>query len=321
MNVISFTGISRILRRRGGRRDGFIVVAVLWLVAALATLAGIYSLYVREAAGAFASRDDRIFAHALVQAGVELAVQQMTAIPDQRPAQGRASHRLGGADIAVDFRSENGRIDLNGAPPEVLAGLFTGLGARREDAEGFAARITAWRTPPTPGATDDEASLYRVAGKPYGPRRSLFQHVNELALVHGLPAVLVDRALPYLTVYSGQPEVNVLTAAPEVLAALPGLTPERLHEFMSLREMAPQDVLRARLGPTARYVTAQAGNSVRITVDVRFANKWRTRSEIVAVVLNGDAQPYRVLSWRDEIEEPPLPSLRAGEEGAKAGTK
>ena len=89
MNVISFTGISRILRRRGGRHNGFIVVAVLWLVAALATLAGIYSLYVREAAGAFAGRDDRIFAHALVQAGVELAVQQMTAIPDQRPAQGR----------------------------------------------------------------------------------------------------------------------------------------------------------------------------------------------------------------------------------------
>ncbi len=310
--MMRFKVMKPISGRRGGGCDGFIVVAVLWLIAALATLAAIYSLSVRETAAAFSGRDDRLLAQALAQAGVELAVQQMTAIPEARPSHGGASLRLGGADIAVEFRSENGRIDLNAAPREVLAGLFTSLGARREDAEGFAERITAWRTPPTAGTADEEASLYRVAGKRYGPRRSLFQHVNELALVLGLQGALLDRALPYLTVYSGQPEVNVLTAAPEVLAALPGLTPERLHDFILQREIAPQDVLRARLGPTARYVTAQAGNSVRITVDVRFDAQRRARSEVVALVLNGDVEPYRVLSWRDEIEEPPPPPASGG---------
>jgi general secretion pathway protein K len=284
---------------------GFIVVAVLWLVAALATLAVVYSLTVRETAAAFGSRDERVQALALVQAGVELAVQRMTAIPEARPSYGSVSLRLGGADLAVEFRAENGRIDLNAAPREVLSSLFVGLGARKEDADGFAERIAAWRSPPTAGSSEDEAALYRVAGKPYAPRRNLFQHVNELSLVLGLPEALLDRALPYLTVYSGQPEVNVLTAAPEVLAALPGLSPERLHDLTIMRESAPMDVLRARLGPTARYITAQAGNSVRMTVDLRFDAQRRYRSEVVALVINGDTEPYRVLSWRDGLEAPP----------------
>ena len=53
---------------------GFIVVAVLWIVAALATLASIYALYVRDTAAAFVGHDDRLEAKALAMAGVELAV-------------------------------------------------------------------------------------------------------------------------------------------------------------------------------------------------------------------------------------------------------
>src|SRR5207244_3306495 len=98
--------------------------------------------------------------------------------------------------------SENARIDLNAVPKDLLAGLFKSLGARAEEADSFAERIVAWRTRLIGGATDEEASLYRAAGKPYGPRRGPFQHINELGLVLGLPPVLVERALPYLTVYS-----------------------------------------------------------------------------------------------------------------------
>jgi general secretion pathway protein K len=302
------------------RDGGFILVAVLWLLGALATLAVIYSLSVRESVVAFSARDGRVQAQALAQAGVELAVQQMTAVPGVRPSFGRMTLHRGAADVAVQYTAENGRIDLNAAPREVLAGLFVGLGARTEEAAGLADRIAAWRTPPSAGSAEDEVSLYRMAGKPYGPRRGLFQHVNEVALVLGFPGPLLDRALPYLTVHSGQPEVNVLIAAPEVLAALPGMTPARLHDLELMRDKAPQDVLRARMGAAARYVTAQAGNSVRISVDVfqdigsldtgaRVQNagrRTRTRTEVVALVLNGDVEPYRVLSWRDEIGEPSL---------------
>ena len=44
------------------------------------------------------------------------------------------------------------------------------------------------------------------------------------ALVFGLPSFLVERALPFVTVFSGRAETNVLVAAPEVVAAAPGMT-------------------------------------------------------------------------------------------------
>jgi general secretion pathway protein K len=291
--------------KRHGADRGFIVVAVLWILGALAALAAIYALYVKETAAAFSVHNDRLQGQALAQAGVELAVYQLTAIPESRPSRGQLLFRLGGANVSVKFSSENARIDLNAAPKDLLAGFFKSLGARPEEAAYFAERIALWRAAPGPGGGDEENSLYRVAGKPYGPRRGPFQHINELGLVLGLPPVLVERALPYLTVYSGQPEINVLNAPPEVLAAMPGLTPELLHEFLAQRAAAPQDVLRARLGGAARFVTVQASNATRMLVDVRLDGTRRHRAEVVVLLLNGDTEPYRVLSWRDEIDDPP----------------
>ena len=289
------------------RSDGFMLVAVLWLLGALATLAAIYALYVREITYVFVDHDERLETQGLALAGVELAAYQLTANSNVRPTCGQFSFRLGKVEVAVDFRAENARIDLNLAPRELLAGLFTAFGVQRDTAVGYADRIVAWRTPATAGtsgATDGETSLYRTAGRSYGPRHAPFQNVNELGLVLGLRPDLVDRALPYLTVYSSQPEVNVLCAAPEVLAALPGSTPEGLHILLSQRAGAPQDVLRAQVGMTAQYVTVQPGNANRVTVDVRLDGNRHVRSEAVVLLLPDDTEPFRMLLWRDEDAEP-----------------
>src|SRR5438552_5596490 len=64
---------------RNRSRDGFIVVAVLWILAALATLASIYASYVASTVIASRVNDERIQTHALVSAAVELAAYQLTA--------------------------------------------------------------------------------------------------------------------------------------------------------------------------------------------------------------------------------------------------
>ena len=112
-----------------------------------------------------------------------------------RPTQGSFHFRMDDADIVVTYISEAARIDLNFAPKDVLAKLFAGLGADEAAAQEYADRIIGWRTRPAPGAANDEDALYGAAGLGYSPRQSLFTHVNELALVVGLPPALVDRAL------------------------------------------------------------------------------------------------------------------------------
>src|SRR5215470_6608640 len=112
--------------------DGFILVAVLWILIALAALVAVYSIYVSNTALALAVNDDAVRAENLVSASVELAAYQVLKVPtDQRPTRGAFNFRMGGAGIAVDFRSEASRIDLNEAPKELLIGLFAALGAQQ----------------------------------------------------------------------------------------------------------------------------------------------------------------------------------------------
>ena len=128
----------------GKRRDarGFIVVAVLWILAALSALVLIYLTYVTNTALVVGASTDRVQAEALETAGVELAVYQLTAVNiDRRPTSGIFNARVGAGKLTVTFRSEAARIDLNAAPKSLLAGLMTGLGASPSDAASYADRI------------------------------------------------------------------------------------------------------------------------------------------------------------------------------------
>jgi general secretion pathway protein K len=296
-----------IVPRTGPSRDGFIVVAVLWMLGALATLASIYAVYVINTATAMGVNDERLQAEGLMTAAIELTAYRLTATDaDNRPSRGDFFFRLGRAAVAVDFRSEAGRIDLNSASKELLAGLFAGLGTKGSDAEYYAARVIAWRTAQDPDQRNEEASAYRSAGLPYGPRQGPFAHVAELSLVLGLPPFLVERAMPFVTVFSGRAEINILAAAPEVVAAVPGMTPDRLYALLSQVGRGPQNAqyLQAFVGDQAG-ITIEAGKTTRVAVRMDFDTGRRVRGEAVILLGTDEArEPFRVLSWRDDFDGP-----------------
>lgn len=126
---------------------GFVLVAVLWILAALATLASVYSSYTINTADASQVVNDRVQAEASIRAGVEMAVFRQLALPEKaRPARGGFDMRVGRTSVAVRFRSETARIDLNAAPADLLAGLFTAVGVDSSRAQNFADRVVGWRT-------------------------------------------------------------------------------------------------------------------------------------------------------------------------------
>src|SRR3954454_13294902 len=305
--------------------DGFILVAVLWILAALATLAAIFSVYVINSATAFTVHDERLQAEGCMRAAIELAFYQLAANPQTAsvaanpqaaptaanpqtaPTRGRFLFRIGNAQVTTEFNSETARIDLNVAPKELLAGLFAALGAAPRDAQAYADRIIAWRSPPSQNIGDGEASIYRAAGVIYAPRGGQFPHASELGLVLGIPEVMVERALPFLTVYSGRPQINILDAAPQVIAALPGMEPARLQAVLAARQGAPQDsrALVASLGAAQALATTQGSKSVRVTARIAFDSGQRMTTEAVIFLTDNGTEPYRVLTWRDEIAGAP----------------
>ena len=293
---------------------GFVIVAVLWILAALSALAMIFSVYLSNSAQTLAINDTGLQAEALVSASLELTTYQLLLAGDKaRRTPGSFQFRLDNADVLVSFASEAARIDINFASKAMLANLFAGLGADQQAAKEYADRIVGWRTRPVANTANDEEALYRAAGLTYSPRQSLFTHVNELSLVLGLPPVLVDRALPFVTVFSGSSNVDVLIAPPEVIAALPGMTPSALKEFLSQRPALSRDspAIATALGSAQASATVPKSTSFRILTTVKFDNGRRTSSEVV-IALGEDKDPYRVLSWQDDVEAGHRPRKLAG---------
>jgi general secretion pathway protein K len=314
----------------GSSRDGFIIIAVLWMLIALATLVSIYSVYIANTASALAASDDSLQAELLVTTSLELTAYQFSSTKDakdlqvpgvpggpggakpRRPSRGSFRFRAGAANVGVTFVSEAARIDLNEAPLAMLAGLFAAFGVKSDDAVEYANRIIGWRDPPKPGATSDEDGLYRSAGLKYSPRGGPFAHMDELWLVYGLTPALIDRMMPFVTVYSGLAGVNVLDAAPEVIAALPGMTPALLNAFLDQREAGSVDEqsLQRLLGPSQEGATADSSDAYRVQVRIAFDNGRRVDAEVVIMTGTSEA-PYHVLYWRDDANNGPG-QLRTG---------
>ena len=140
-----------------GAQDGFILIAVLWMLAALAALVVIVSQQLESSARLLRLEDGAVQADALASAAIELsAYRLMLSKEEERPRQGSFRLALAGNDIAVSFVSEAARIDLNTATAAELETL-PGIGPM------LARRIIAGR--PYRSVED----LSRVEG--IGPRR------------------------------------------------------------------------------------------------------------------------------------------------------
>lgn len=336
---------------RRQRSRGFILVAVLWILAALATLVVIFSIYLANTAVSLSLGDSELQTESLVYAALELTAYQVSdrgaqtpaaaagapaggALPSGQgrrnpdvpppPVRGDFSFRLGHANVLVSFLPELSRIDVNAAPPELLASLFTTVGVPASRAGEYVQRIAGWITSPDQGGqlpqgqaqvqgqvqgqggqgSRNEEALYRAAGKTYGPRGAPFSHIDELYLVVDIPPAVIDRVKPFLTVYTGKGQVDVLDAAPEVVAAIPGVTPNLLASLAEARRNGAgtdqTSQLLANL-PMQNAVTIEGGDTYRVEVRIRYDNGRQAAAAVVIKVGAGD-KPYGVMWWRNGFD-------------------
>lgn len=288
---------------QAGSRDGFVVVAALWLLAALAALAAVVSIYVVQSAKALTTFDMALQSDMLTSAGLELAAYQLSGhVSDRRPTRGQFSFSLAKTNVTVGYLSESARINLNMAPRAVLSGLFSALGAGTEEANQYAERVVRWRS--APKGQDAEEGLYAEAKLGYLPRRAPFESADELWLVLGLPAAIVERMLPFVTVYSGMAEVNVLDAAPTVLAALPDMTPGKLEAFLGERDSLPPEpeLVMGALGGAQPGATLSGSDAYRVRVRFTLPNGRLKISEAVIQLNQGGQQAaFQILAWQDDL--------------------
>src|SRR3954469_15113829 len=129
--------------KRLSNQRGPALLAVLFLAGLLGIFAAVASSVMNAAADSSRSFAEAIRGEAAMRSAIEYIVARTGS--GLQDAVGTAIVDVGPAKVLISVRDEASRIDLNFAPPELLAGIFQQVGVSAENARIYAARIVDWR--------------------------------------------------------------------------------------------------------------------------------------------------------------------------------
>jgi general secretion pathway protein K len=297
-------------------RGGYILVAVLSVMLLLTGFMAAGSLLVRSALHGAVVGESTLALRGLTDGGLELVAYQLF-VHKLKPSlvDGRRLKFAGGT-ITPSIVGESGKIDLNGADPKLLAGLFASAGLDANAVAALVTHIVAMRganPKPGPGAPRDPL-LTGVpvqgldgSGAPSAPnaapaamqRRRGYQSVDQLRDTPDLPRSDFKRLAPFLTVYNPDGKVDVMSAGRAVLSAIPGLSRPDIDLLLAHRGAGLPDAILPLVQNAAAYVKATPGPAYDVRIEATSASGETRAIEVVVAASKSREAPYLVLDWRD----------------------
>lgn len=212
-------------------QHGLALVAVMWMVAALAILVTGMTSGARTEVRAAQSVRALAVAGALGDAAIQLTLLEMRSKGDPMTALSRLSYQVEGREIAVIVTPDAGLVNINSALPPLLKALFEhGAGRSSADAELLAQRVVAWRS-------GDSALVeqYDMGDGGFRPRGAAFEFTEDLLQVQGVTFDDYDRIRRLITVMGGTSGVDPLAAPLEVLMLLTDGDQGLAHQIDDMR--------------------------------------------------------------------------------------
>jgi general secretion pathway protein K len=202
------------------RRRGFALIAVFWII----MVVGLFAAIVVSRTGFDLDRSGWAAGMGKARAAADGAVEEAAFQLVGRINAGTPvlnlldlaefEVRIDDVPVRVTVADEDGKIDLNGAQPELLAVLLQAVmrdnkGLAAEDAAVLADRIADFRDIDNlrrlHGAEDPE---YLAAGVAAGGKDAAFDSIGELGQVLGMTPALVEALTPYVTIYNGRSQFD-----------------------------------------------------------------------------------------------------------------
>ncbi len=201
-------------------RKGFALLAVLWTMALLAVivtrLAAAAHTETRIAVNLRRAAEMREAADGAVHVAAVHVLDRSEHHWNPHATPGPHLVQENGTEVEVWLRDESDLIDINSAPPEMLATALVIVGLEPPKAEQVAAALVAWRMSPT-------LPVAQLPGRAYAPPGEAFRDIDEILMVPGMTRDLLDKLAPHLTLYSAEPPAS---GTRDMLAAA---TLRRLH--------------------------------------------------------------------------------------------
>jgi general secretion pathway protein K len=306
-------GVSRSAPRA---RRGVALLAALWLVVAIATVALQFSLEAHERRAVGILIADRGIQRAAAAGALALVQAKLDYALRVAPTANNAA-RLRSSDPWLDVDSTyTGTIDVDSVQVEVQAHdlgeqlninqlsendfqtFFSYLLKDYQKSAQLAQAIMDWRDADSiPRPNGAERDAYIKAGMLALPTNAPFHEVEELRDLYGMTPEIYALASPYFTT-RGNGMVNLNTAPAPVLRALPGMTDAILNTILQMRAQGrriPQvdDVL-PQMGRT------RAAAALRTREAAQLNTRATVETEIVELVMMArtgpQSQPTRLVA-------------------------
>jgi general secretion pathway protein K len=264
---------------------GVALLLVLWILVILSVIVFSFSVMTRTDGQTTLSFREKAEEEFLADAGVERGITELyyrslfknkQQLPDSdepvRVDGTRNTGRLGGGAVYVyRISDEAGKIDLNAltdASILVLNNLLVNMGVPKEQADTITDSVLDWKDADElhrlHGA---ESDYYQSLPNPYKSKNGNFETVEELQMVKGMTSEILygtenkPGIFDLLTTHSGSRGINLNSASRQVVAALPGMTPELTDRIVALRTSPEtagiQNALSSALGPDTLKSFAQ----------------------------------------------------------------
>ncbi|MGY6276869.1 general secretion pathway protein GspK [Methylomonas sp. MgM2] len=303
--------INRRLQCAQLKQRGLALVIVIWILTLLTLMAGSFAMTMRRDNSVSLAIKTGALTSAYAESGIILAQFMLSQSDPELRWQPNAVYRLVNweSEIRIRVVSESGKIDINTSNEVQLAALINWVIADEWQAQRLLNAVLDWRD-----ADDDTRTLgaerrqYRQAGLPYGPTNSAFQCLEELQLVLGMNEQIFSAMQPFITVYSGQAEVDLRYASPQLLAIIGKELKERNIDDVALQNRADDTN------------TAETDDSIDSGANLGSQNQTYTilaeaavpgeGSTGVEVIMRGQGfetdTPFQILDWKQNIQGPSL---------------
>ena len=228
------------------KRAGMALVMILWFIALLSLLALGFSKAIRTDTLVARNLVDSIRAKHLAAAAVEKGIHGLInldkAVFNTLISGDSIEFSIADAKLFFTLQDENGKLDINHSPIELIENLLLTQGVVEDTALAISHAVGDWRD------ENDLKRLYGAEEREYSdadmgwmPPNAPFQSIREIRHVMGMNADIYKMIAPLITVYGSSEKINPQFTPRALLEAIPGIDTVELENYVEARESLSEE--------------------------------------------------------------------------------
>lgn len=339
--VISFKGYMLLHKRNkfcleNGKRQllrresGVALIIVLWVMALLIVISLSFSVMARTEVFSTVTFKEQMINKYLAEAGMQRAIMEIF----YRNANKNNQITFAGEEVyhtdgkfyygemsngyyKISINDESGKINintLNDSSGIILDNLLVNSGVEKETVDTIVDSILDWKDADNltrlHGAEDD---YYMSLPNPYKAKNANFDNMEELLFVKGVtPEILYGNEekpglINFITLHSNTSTININTAAPEVLKAIPFMSDADVQQIIDYRNADNtkkdgtniQTALAGDYAKISQYISTSDSNVFAIEV-LGYKEKDNDKKgyPLKAIIIIEGSERYRILYYQ-----------------------